>query len=104
MLWTLLTLAAIVLMIWYAWSGVALLKAASVNGLSMLWIVGLWQLVSAVAAFFVWRSAAAETLTLNGIIGLIIAATNPVLWSLGHVAVRLRQHGIRLGDVLMLRG
>ena len=103
MLWTLLAWIAFGLLLWYGWSAIALLRAASRSRLNMLWLVGAWQAVSALGAFLVWRSALLDTLTFGGIIGLILAASNPLLWSLGKVSARLKLHGVRLGDALMFR-
>ena len=103
MLWTLLAWISFGFMIWYTWSGIAIIAAAPRANLSMLWMVGVWQLVCAIGAFLVWRSALADTLTFGAIIGLILAASNPLLWKLGFIGKRLHSHGVRLGTILMFR-
>lgn len=103
MLWTILAWVAFAAMVWYGWSAFALLRAASKQRLNMLWIVGFWQLVSAIGALLLFRSVLGDTLTFGGILGLIIAGSNPVLWTLGGVRNRLLGHGVRVNEVMMLR-
>ena len=102
-MWTLLALVAFALMVWYGWSGYALLREASRTRLNMLWLVGAWQAVSALGALFVFSNALDGSLSLLGIIGLVIAGGNPVLWTLGNVRARLLSHGVRMGNLLTLK-
>ena len=71
-MWGLLAWVAFGLMVWYGWSGFALLRAATKNRLDMLWLVGAWQVVSAIGALLVWRNALAGSLSFFGIVGLVL--------------------------------
>ncbi|HEY1013522.1 MAG TPA: hypothetical protein VGE07_12505 [Herpetosiphonaceae bacterium] len=102
-MWSLLAWVAFGLMVWYGWSGFALLRAATKNRLDMLWLVGAWQVVSAIGALLVWRNALAGSLSFFGVVGLILAGVNPVLWALGNVRGRLLGHGVRIGNLLTLK-
>lgn len=102
-MWSLLAWAAFGLMVWYGWSGFALLRAATKNRLDMLWLVGAWQALSAIGALLVWRNGLAGGLSFGGIVGLVLVAANPLLWTLGKVRSRLLGHGVRMGNLLTLK-
>ena len=101
MIWTVLHLIGWIALLWFLWSAVATLRGALQGKLSMLWMIGIWQLVGAVGAW--WVATAPNEFSLGVIIGLILIALNPVFWTLGNVSNRLLSHGIRLGELMMFR-
>ena len=102
-MWSILAWAAFAAMLWFGWSAFALLRIAGKSKMNMVWLIGFWQLAAALGAFLVWRNGLGASLSFGGIVGLIIAGSNPLLWALGNVRNRLMSQGIRMNEVLALR-